>query len=412
MPSFEYQAVDERGRAAKGALAADNERDAYRQLRKLGLYPVGLTQSRAREEAAAAAATGSASRKNPKRLSLNGSELVLVSRQLATLVQAGMPIESALGALVSSQNKPKLKRVVAELQVAVREGKTFADAMAALPHAFPSYFPAAVASGERTGELARVLEQLAEYVEGRETARSNATTALIYPALVAVVSVGVAVLLLLYVGPEVAKIFERSKQELPALTTTMLGLGDFLKNNALLLLLVLAGAIGGLIVARRRPRSRAAIDAFLLRLPVVGPQIRGRNAAMFLSAFSIVMASRVPVVEGLDLSIRVLTNAVLRERAKQAVGLVAEGRTLAAALGETGILPTIALLLIDDGERSGTLENMLRRAATIVEREVNVAQQRMVSLIEPLMMVFVGGMVLTIVLAILLPIFGLQDALG
>lgn len=409
MPSFEYRAVDERGRAARGALAADSERDAYRQLRQLGLYPTELAESAARREAAAAAAAGS--RRARGRLSLSGGELVLLSRQMATLAQAGLPIETALGALLSSQAKPKLKRIVAELQVSVREGNTLAHAIGALPNAFPSYFPAAIASGERTGELTAVLEQLAQYVENREETRSKAATALIYPALVAVFSLGVALILLLYVGPEVAKIFERSNQPLPTLTSIMLGLGDFLKANAIVLLLLIGGAVAALVIARRRPQSRAALDALMLRLPVIGPMVRGRNAAMFLSAFSIVMASRVPVVEGLDLSTRVLTNAVLRSRAEGAVRLVAEGRTLAAALGDADILPPISLLLIEDGERSGMLEAMLKRSATIVEREINTAQQRIVSLIEPLMMVFVGGMVLTIVLAILLPIFGLQDAL-
>ncbi len=410
MPSFEYSALDDRGRTARGALAADNERDAYRQLRERGLFPVDLAESQQRLQAAAAVARRATGRSD-RRLSITSAELVLLSRQMATLAQAGMPIEGALGALLSGQTKQRLKRIIAELQVSVREGNSLSDAVAALPNAFPTYFAAAIASGERTGELARVLDELAQYVEGREEARTKVATALIYPALVATFSIGVALVLLLYVGPEVAGIFERSGQPLPTLTAVMMGIGAFIRGNAILLLLLILAAIGGFVVALRRPTSRARLDAWALRLPLFGGMIRDRNAAMFLSAFSIVMASRVPVVEGLELSSRVLTNTVLKQRAKQAVRLVGEGRSLASALRETENLPEISLLLIEDGERTGMLEQMLRRAATIVERELNVAQQRLVSLIEPVLMIVVGGMVLTIVLSILLPIFGLQDAL-
>lgn len=405
MAAFEYRAMDRRGRTRRGVLTGDSAKQVRGHLREQGLYPVEVTE----------VAEGKGHSGRPlfgfsQRISANG--LALLTRQLATLVRSGMPLEEALRALEEQAEGRRVQTVVAGVRSQVAEGASFAEALGAFPGTFPEIFRVMAEAGEESGRLDDVLERLADYTEQRQAMTQKVGVALIYPALVTLVAIGVVVALLTYVVPKVVRVFENTGQELPTLTQLMLASSAFLRENWAILLVILGIAFFAFQWALRRPRFRAAWDRSLLRLPVVGRLIRTLNAARLTRTLAIMSESGVPLLEGLRISGRVIGNVPIRALVEDAAVRVREGGSLHRSLGQGGYLPPMVVHMIAAGEDSGELDAMLGRAAAHQERELEATVAATTSLVEPLLILVMGGIVLTIVLAILLPIFEMNQMVG
>ncbi|MFP4560585.1 MAG: type II secretion system inner membrane protein GspF [Thiohalorhabdus sp.] len=403
MAAFEYQALDARGRNRKGILTGDSPRQIRAQLRDQGLYPVEVQP----------VAEQGARRGRPMlggRVSASG--LALLTRQLATLVRAGMPLEEALRALGEQVNGRQLQSVVAGVRAQITEGATLTEALGSFPRTFPELYRVMVEAGEASGRLEEVLDRLADYTEQRQAMRQKLGVALIYPMLVTVVAVLVVVALLTYVVPEVVRVFESTGQTLPLLTRGLIASSDFLRANGLLLVVLLAGAALLATYALRRPRVRYAFDGLLLRLPFIGRLSRTINSARLARTLAILTESGVPLLEAIRIGGRVVRNQPIREAVEEAAVAVREGGRLHTALGQSGHFPPLMVHMLSAGEESGELEKMLERAASNQERELESAVSAATALMEPILILVMGGIVLVIVLAILLPIFEMNQLVG
>ena len=402
MGAFEYTAVDAAGRERKGVLEGDTARQVRQLLRDQALLPVEVNEVSQTEK-----------KENKAKFSVkrgvSASDLSLLTRQIATLVRSGLPLEESLAAVSEQTEKPRVRNIVMGVRAKVMEGHTLADGLSDFPAVFDELYIATVAAGEQSGHLDTVLERLADYTENREQLRSRTMNAMLYPVLLFIVCISIVALLLTFVVPKIVKQFENSKAELPMLTQVLIGISDFLRDWGLLL-------IAGLILAGyafkrwlRDPAARRRFHSLLLRLPLVGKVVRGSNTARFSRTFSTLTSSAVPVLEALRISGEVVTNLPMRDAVQDAANRVREGAPIGKSLGNTKIFPPMMIHLISSGESSGELETMLDRAATNQEREMDSILSTAVGLLGPLMILFMGGMVLIIVLAMLLPIFQLNQ---
>ncbi len=404
MGAYQYTALDERGRQRRGVIEGDTPRHVRQQLREQGLTPLEVEE--------VAGETREKRSGGIRRFGMGGvnaADLALMTRQLATLVQSGTPLEEALLAVSQQSEKPRLSRLLLAVRARVLEGMSLAQGLAEFPNVFPELYRATVAAGEQSGHLDRVLERLADYTEARQAIRQKIQLALFYPAILTVIAIGVAVLLMTYVVPQVVQVFDNLGQELPMLTRLLIAFSDFLREWGLLLLLGLVIAGVGMLWLLRRPGPRRVWHRLLLRLPLVSRLVRGINTGRFARTFSILVASGVPVLEAMRIGAGVIANIPMREAVENAARRVREGTSIHKALEESGQFPPMMLHLIASGEASGQLENMLERAAISQEREIETLIATFLGLFEPLMIVSMGGMVLLIVMAILLPIFDLNQ---
>lgn len=402
MPAFEYKALDAAGKQHKGVLEADTGRQVRQQLRDKGWTPLGVDEVQQRE-----------ARQRQSfallRRGLNPADLAPITRQLATLVRSGTPIDTALQAVSRQTEKARLSNMLLAVRAKVKEGHPLAVAMADFPHAFDDLYRATVDAGEQSGHLDAVLERLADYTENRHALRQKFQLALIYPVLIAVVAVLVVVGLVAYVVPKVVEVFEGIGQELPLLTRGLIGLSDFLQNNWILLLsgiLIMVVVMSWLL---RREGPKRKFHGLLLRLPLVARLVRGMNTARFARTFSILASSGVPVLEAMRISAEVVTNLPMRSAVEEAARRVREGTAINKALEHSGYFPPMTVHLIASGEASGNLDEMLERSAAAQEREMETLLGLLLGFFEPFMILFMGGTVLVIVLAILLPIFDLNQ---
>ncbi|HKQ84985.1 MAG TPA: type II secretion system inner membrane protein GspF [Steroidobacteraceae bacterium] len=404
MGAFEYTALDPSGRERKGTLEGDTARQVRQMLRDQSLLPVSVAEV-AQHEAKRRAARWSFS--TPRGMS--ASDLSLVTRQLATLVRSGLPLEEALLAVSEQTEKPRIKSIMLGVRAKVMEGHALADGLADFPTAFPELYVATVAAGEQSGHLDTVLERLADYTESREQLRSKTLNAMLYPVLLFVVCAGIVMLLLTFVVPKIVKQFENSKAELPILTKGLIGISDFFRDWGWL---VIGLTIFGIWMFRRwlrAPEAKRRFHAFLLRIPLVGKVVRGTNTARFARTLSTLTSSAVPVLEAMRIAGEVVTNLPMRDAVQEAGARVREGAAIGRSLAATRMFPPMMIHLISSGESSGDLETMLDRAATNQEREMDAILGAFVGLLGPLMILVMGGMVLLIVLAMLLPIFQLNQ---
>jgi general secretion pathway protein F len=404
MPAFEYTAVDQGGRERRGVLEGDTARHVRQLLREQQLLPLTVTEVAATEQRRGQSRFAFAFRQG-----LSAADLALITRQLATLVRSGLPLEEALLAVSQQTEKPRTQAIVAGVRARVMEGRSLADALGAFPQAFPEIFRATVAAGEQSGALDGVLERLADYTENRQILAGKIRNAMVYPVLLSVVSLIIVSLLLGYVVPEIVNVFRTGKQELPLLTRVLIGLSDGFKRWWWLLLIL---AIGGSMGFRRLLRREAALrrwHEFQLRLPLFGKVVRGVNAARFARTLSILTASAVPVLEALRISAEVVNSVPMREAVREAAVRVREGAPIARSLGASKLYPPMLVHLIASGESSGELETMLERAAANQEREMDGIVSTAVNVLGPAMILLMGGFVLLIVLALLLPIFQLNQ---
>lgn len=404
MAAFEYLALDNQGRQQKGLLEADSPRQARQQLRERNWSPLEIKQAKAREE------------KSRSGLSfgqgLSARDLALVTRQLATLVQAALPIEEALRAAAAQSTTPNIKSMLLAVRARVMEGHSLAASLKEYPSAFPDLYRATVAAGEHAGHLALVLEQLADYTEQRQQSRQKIQLALLYPVILMVASLTIVGFLLGYVVPDVVKVFVNTGQELPALTRGLIAASDLVKHWGWLFLLLGGASVFGLRQALRDENLRRRWHALILRIPLVGRLARATNTARFASTLAILTRSGVPLVEALSIAAAVIANLRIRDKVIEAAQKVREGSSLTRALDATEEFPPMMLHMIASGEKSGELDQMLARTARNQENDLAAQIALLVGLFEPFMLVFMGAVVLVIVLAILLPILSLNQLVG
>ncbi|BBP86214.1 type II secretion system protein F [Pseudomonas sp. Pc102] len=404
MAAFEYIALDSRGQQKKGVMEGDSARQVRQLLRDRQLAPLDVKPTRTRQESVG-------SRWSFQR-GLSAMELALLTRQMATLVQAAMPIEEALGAVAAQSESGRVKAMMLAVRSKVLEGHSLAGALKEFPSAFPELYRAKVAAGEHAGHLGPVLEQLADYTEQRQQSRQKVQLALLYPVILMCASLGIVGFLLGYVVPDVVKVFVNTGQELPALTRGLIAASDVVKHWGWLILLVAVAAISGLKASLRRDAARLRFHVILLRIPLVGRLVRATDTARFASTLAILARSGVPLVEALGIAAQVVANRAIRAKVVVAAQKVREGSSLTRALEQTGEFPAMMLHMIASGEKSGELDQMMARTARNQENDLAARIAMLVGLFEPFMLVFMGAVVLVIVLAILLPILSLNQLVG
>ncbi len=401
MGAFEYVAMDQAGKQAKGLLEGDTARHVRQQLRERNLLPVSVTEVAQRE--------ARRQRSFSLRRGISPAELALVTRQLASLSQSGMPLEESLLAVSQQNDTPRTKSILLGVRAKVMEGYTLADGLSDFPQAFPELYRATVAAGEQSGHLDVVLERLADYTEARQELRQNVMNAMVYPAALIVLSVGIIAFMLATVVPRIVGVFENTAAELPGLTSGLIATSDFLRDHWLLLLIGI-GVVGyGLWWLLQQEGPRRRWHRFLLRLPIAGRLTRGINTARFTRTLSILAGSGVPILESLKIAAEVIENVPMREAVTEATIKVREGASISKSLAQSRLFPPMTIHLVSSGESSGKLEEMLARAAAGQEREVDGLIATLLGILQPLLIVVMGGIVLTIVLAILLPIFEINN---
>jgi general secretion pathway protein F len=401
MAAYEYTALDVAGRERRGILDGDSARQVRQLLRDQSLLPVTVT------EVSDAAPTQAFSFSFGNRIRV--ADIALLTRQLSTLVRSGIPVEEALLAVSQQSEKPRVRSVVAGVRARVMEGRTLAEGLGAFPTVFPEIYRATVSAGEQSGHLDTVLERIADYAENRQILQQKIRNAMIYPVLLTIICLGIVGLLLGYVVPEVVRVFEAGERELPILTRMLISASDFLRAWWWLMLVVIAGAVWGFRRWLRDPAARYRYDAFKLRLPLIGRVTRGNNAARFARTFSILTSSTVPVLEALKIAADVVTNTPMRRAVQDAAVRVREGAPIARSIGASKLFPPMLVHLVASGETSGELEAMLERAADNQERELDGVVNTAVGILGPLMILLMGGFVFVIVIALLLPIFELNQ---
>ena len=402
MGAYKYKALNAEGKLVKGVQEADSERQLRVQLRAQQLRPVEVSAAGTR------AANEAAPRLQLFRPAMSAGELALVTRQLATLVASALPLDECLQAAAEQTRKAKVKTILLQVRSKVAEGYTLANGMSQFPQAFGDMYRAMVHAGEQAGQLAPVLEQLADYTENRQHTAQKLQMALIYPFVLMAVAVAVVTALMVFVVPELVGIFAHTKKALPPLTVALIATSDFLRAWGAVLLVAMVAVFFGARYLLRNPGRQFLWHRFLLRIPGVGGVLIGMDTARFSSTLSILMASGVPLLDALRIAESVMGNRELRASATTVALRVQEGSSLNKALSQEPVFPPMMVHMVASGETSGELEVMLSRSAANQERELEMQLGTVMGLFEPLMVVVMGGLVLLIVLAILLPIFDLN----
>ncbi|HEY5993666.1 MAG TPA: type II secretion system inner membrane protein GspF [Gallionellaceae bacterium] len=402
MAAFQYKAFDGGGQVIEGVIEADNLRLARQQLRESGFTVLDA-------QAIAHDTPDRAQKIWRLRRGISAADLGLLTRQLATLLQAGLPLEQALSALIEQTEAEPVRRVLAGVRAEVLGGSSLAKSMERYGTVFPEIYLALVRAGESSGNLPEIMSRLADYTESRHALQQKVGLAFVYPAIVTVVALSVVTGLLIYVVPQVAGVFQHSKQTLPWLTRMMLFISAMLQEGWPYLLLGGAGAAFGARALLKQEEMRFRWHARLLHLPLVGRLLRGINTARMASTLAILVGSGVPLLTALREAARVVANLPMRRALEEAAQKVREGVTLSRALAASGLFPPILVHLIASGESSGKLDTMLDRAAAQQEREVANFVTLLTALLEPMLILAMGVVVLIIVLAILLPIIEMNQ---
>lgn len=400
MAAFEYTALDARGREKRGVLEGDAPRAIRAQLRQQGMTPLDVREV--------------ADRAGKRRLfqferGMRVTELSLFTRQLATLAHAGMPMEEALKAVAEQTDNARSQRIIIGVRSQVVEGQTLAAALEKFPGSFDELFRATVAAGEQSGRLDEVLEGLADYVEDQQAMRQKIMGALLYPAFLSVVAIGIVIALLATVVPDLVQVFESIDADLPALTQILIAMSDFVRAWGWLMGIGLGALVVMFLWAMRHHAFKRRFHAQVLRLPLIGRFARGVNTARFTRTLSILTRSGVTALDAMTIGAEVVSNIPMREAINRAARKIREGEAIHRALGAERFFPPITLHMIANGELSGELETMLARAADHQEREVETLRQGVMGILGPMVILLMGGLVLMIVLAILLPVFDLNQ---
>ena len=401
MPAYKFEALNAAGKTTTGLLEAENLKAARAQLRAQSLVPLDVTQ-------VASAGTQTKGGLRMSRRVFNSTGLTVWTRQLAGLVGSGLPLERALTALSEEAEDQRQRELVAHLRSEVNAGSPFARALGSAPREFDDVYRAVVAAGEQSGALGTVLERLADDLEERQALQSKLIGATLYPAIVSLIAVVIVIFLVTYVVPQVASVFTNSKRALPGLTVAMLAISAFVRNYGWLMLLGLVGAGVGLKLMLRNEVFREQFDASFLTLPLIGKLARGYNAARFSGTLAMLAGAGVPILKALQAAAETLSNRAMRADAMDALVQVREGAPLASALAGKKRFPGLLSMFARLGEQTGQLPQMLDRAARQTSREVQRRAMAMATILEPLLIVAMGGIVMLIVLAVLLPIIQLN----
>ncbi len=403
MGAYQYIAVDAAGKERRGVLEGDTPRHVRQLLRDRQLVPV--------EVSAVETAARSAIRR-PSRLGRGGIgslDLALVTRQLATLIKAGLPLDEALLAASEQTDKPRLKTIILGTRAKVIEGHTLASGLDDFPQAFPVVYRATVAAGEQAGQLDMVLERLADYTESRHGLRQKISHALVYPIVLTTLALTIVTFMLIYIVPKVVGVFETTGQELPILTRSLIALSAFLQNWWWALLGTLAAAVFAVGRVLRGENARRRLHWWILATPLLGRVTRGLNTARFTRTLAILTSSGVPALEALRIGATVVSNLPMRDAVEDASVRVREGAAIGRSLALSKLFPPMSIRLISSGEASGELDDMLERAATHQEDEMDNLLGTLLNILEPALIVVMGLIVLAIVMAILLPIFQINQ---
>ncbi len=400
MPAYSFEAVDAQGQTRRGVLEADTSRAARSQLRAQDWVPLRVEPVQRDNRGLNTVIW------EPKIFS--ATALAIWTRQLSGLVSAGLPIERALSALAEEADTDRQRDLVSSLRTEVNAGTTFAKALAQHPREFSGIYVAVIATGEQSGHLGAVLEGLADDLQTQQQLQAKLLAASLYPAIVSLVAVLIVLFLLAYVVPQVAQVFSAHQQALPALTRFMLGLSDVVKHYWLLALVLVGVASIATRMAQQHAALRQRFDAAWLQLPLLGRLARGYNAARFAGTLAMLVNAGVPILKALQAATDTLSNAAMRDDAQQVLVLVREGAPLASAMAQHPRFPRMLAMFSRLGEQSGTLPTMLKRAADQLSEEVQRRALQLASLLEPLLIVAMGGMVMLIVLAVMLPIIQLN----
>lgn len=424
MAAFSYQAYTKNGQRSRGVVEADNERAARRLLRERGLLPEEVksvaASSKKKKQVDAELGAQSFSERwaafkqgfFSSRQKVSAADLSLMTRQLATLLAAGIPIDEALSGVAEQTTKANLKAIILGVRAKVLTGYSLAASMEDFPRAFSKLYRVTVSSGEQSGHLDRALLRLADYTEKQQAIRSKVKQALVYPSMMAAVASGVIVFLILYIVPKIITVFQDSHMTLPLPTVILLSISGFLQSYGLYFVLLIIALVFMLKRALRKKSMRRRYDELLLKLPVIGSTMLVLNCARFARTFGILMAAGVPVLEAIANSARLISPLPMRESVQKAVEGVREGGSIYNALRKTKYFPPMFLHLLASGEKSGHLEDMLIKAADNQDNEVEAVLESVLTLFEPIMILVMGAMVLFIVLAVLLPIFSMDQFAG
>jgi general secretion pathway protein F len=403
MPAFRYEAIDAGGNSKKGVVNADSARAARADLRARDLAPIAVDPISTQVDASGKAKA----RAFGDRLSTN--EQALFTRQLASLLEASLPLEQAFTALLEQAERPFVRDLIASIRSEVMGGSSLSDALAQHPRDFAEIYRALVASGEQIGQLARVLSRLADFIERRNALVQKVKLAFTYPAIVTVVAFAIVIFLLTYVVPQIVSVFANTKQKLPILTVMMLAISDFVRNEGWIVLLLLIGAAAAWRQALKNHDIRRRWHAWLLSAPLYGKFERSLNTSRFASTLAITIGSGVPILRALQTSRDTLSNVAMREQVEDATASVREGVGLARALSAHKYFPPMLIHLIRAGEVTGELPAMLERAASAQEQELERRAMTIAGLLEPALILAMGVVVLLIVLAVLMPIIEINQ---
>lgn len=406
MPAFEYSALNAQGKTETGVLEGDSSRQISQQLKKKSLIPLEILEIARQQSNKNRQATAFFKR------GISTMQLAMLTRQLATMLRSGSPVEGALTAVVQQTSKSRVKRVLMAVRSRVREGYSLASALDEFPHVFPDLYRAIVDSGEQSGKLDFVLGRMADHVEHSQALRSKIKLAMVYPLVLSFVAILVTVVLLTYVVPKVIQVFEDIDQTLPGITIFLIHLSDFLRNFGIYIALFLAISTFIFSILLRTHSFKYAWHTFILTIPGIAHLVKGMNTAIFARTFSILAGSGVNALQAMNIAAGVMSNLRMKKAVIDATERVREGTGISHALEKSKCFPPMTIYLIASGESSGNLVEMLEHAANSQEKEFETIISTVMGLFEPLLIVVMGAVVLFIVIAILLPIFQLNQLVG
>ncbi len=400
MAAFEYKAINVKGQTIKGTIESDALKVARQQLKSNGLTLLEIEEVHKKEQ-------GSKSPLLAQRINMR--QLAHITRQLSALLGSGLSIDEALGITAKQLDSAKAKRILLGVRSRIMEGQSLAQACGAFPGTFPPLYRATVEAGESSGKLDQVLQRLADYIGDKGQLHSKLQMAMIYPVMLTSVSLLVVIGLLAYVVPEITSVFDKMGGELPTITKVLIACSDFFKNYGLVLLVVVIGLALGVNALLQLPEPRMRFHYLLLNMPVVSRFAKGMNTARFTRTLAILTNSGVELLQALKISSQVLTNNAMQKAVETAAVKVREGQSLNKAMEASGLFPPVTIHLVASGEASGQLPKMLASAADDQERDIQALTEMTLGLFEPILILFMGLVVLAIVLAILLPIFEMNQ---
>ena len=401
MPAFEYIALNPKGQEESGILDADNAKQLRQLLRDSSLMPleVSLVEKSEKNDSGNVRRAGR----------VKAADLALLTRQLATLVQSGSPLEEALATTAKQTEKRNIKHILSAVRTRVVEGYSLAEGFNTYPSVFPHMYRATIAAGEQSGHLDAVLDRMADYTETRQETQQRISTAMFYPAILTVLSVAIVAGLLGFIVPKIIDVFDNMGQELPVMTQVLIKVSDFVRDYGLFIgaALVISFILFKQLI--KIPKWQYRYHNLILKIPIIKKMVRGLNTARFARTLSILASSGVPILDAMSISAQVVQNMPMRKAVDDAALKVREGMAINRALEQSGYFPPMTIHLIASGKSSGKLDEMLERSATQQERETDAMLTNMLGLFEPMLILVMGGVVLLIVLSILLPILNLNQ---